>query len=133
MSNSKIPLPHPKSGGINLEFQGGEVNANFLTNYNGAKAAGFDRIDAYLFPCTGTQTNGVPCKDPSVQLNEFLSFIDSNNMNISNYWFDIEPTSAECNAWNLGNDANAALARNWTSLMLATGRPWGVYANAYVF
>jgi hypothetical protein len=117
--------------------QGGEVKSNFVSNYKAAKAAGFGRIDAYLFPCTGTQPNGVACKSPSTQLSEFLAAVDNNGMSISHYWFDIEPTStangAACNAWNLGASANEALAKQWVSLLQNSGRTWGIYANGFVF
>lgn len=100
-----------------------------MSNYNGAKAAGIPRIDAYLFPCTGTQSNGVPCKPPASQLAEFLAAVDDNGMTIDHYWIDIEPTpGGECNAWNLGASANEELARQWVSLLQNSGRPWGIYA-----
>ena len=114
-------------------LQGGEVKSNFVANYNAAQAAGFGRIDAYLFPCTGTQPTGVACKDPSTQLSEFLAAIDGNGMNLGYLWFDIEPTSTAngdaCNAWNLGDSANEALAQEWVAALQGSGRNWGIYAN----
>jgi hypothetical protein len=110
-------------------FQGGQVASNFLSNYNAARNSGVSRVDAYMFPCTGTQPTGVPCKNPATQLAEFLSFIDNNNMQLGYLWFDIEPTSGACNAWNLGASANTALARQWVSLLQGSGRRWGIYAN----
>jgi len=113
--------------------RGGVVNANFVANYNAAKAAGIARIDAYLFPCTGTQDTGVACKSPATQLQEFLNAVDNNGMSISHYWFDIEPTSTargdDCNAWNLGSSANEALAKQWVAALQGSGRNWGIYAN----
>jgi hypothetical protein len=100
-----------------------------VANYNAAHNAGISRIDAYLFPCTGTQPTGVACKSPSAQLAEFLQVIDNNNMNLGYLWFDIEPTSGTCNAWNLGTSANIALAKQWVSLLQGSGRNWGIYAN----
>jgi hypothetical protein len=109
------------------------VKSNFVANYNAAKAAGIARIDAYLFPCTGTQDTGVACKSPAAQLQEFLNAVDSNGMTISHYWFDIEPTSTAngdaCNAWNLGSSANVALAQQWVAALQGSGRNWGIYAN----
>jgi len=113
--------------------QGGEVKSNFVANYKAAAAAGISRIDAYLFPCTGTQPNGVACKSPATQLQEFLDAVDNNGMKIGHYWFDIEPTSTAsgdaCNAWNLGSSANEALAKQWVSALQGSGRAWGIYAN----
>ncbi|KAG9236666.1 glycoside hydrolase family 25 protein [Amylocarpus encephaloides] len=113
--------------------RGGAVKAGFTQNYAAAKAAGVQRIDAYMFPCTGTQDTGVACKSPAAQIKEFLDVVDANSMAISNYWFDIEPTSTAnggaCNAWNLGAAANAQLARDWVAALKATGRKWGIYAN----
>lgn len=112
---------------------GGAVKPNFATNYRAASAAGLSRIDAYLFPCAGTQSNGVACKAPAAQLREFLGAVDGNGMAIGHYWFDIEPTSTAsgdaCNAWNLGSAANEALAKQWVAALQGSGRKWGIYAN----
>lgn len=111
-------------------FQGGLVNGNFVANYRAAKAAGIPRIDTYLFPCTGTQDNGVACKPPATQIAELFAAVDSNGMTIDRYWFDLEPTpGGECNAWNLGKAANEALAKQWVAALQNSGRPWGIYAN----
>ena len=75
------------------------------------------------------------CKDPATQLGEFLAAIDSNNMTLDYLWLDIEPTVSPpdaCNAWNLGDDENEALAKEWVSLMIGSGRNWGIYANGRV-
>jgi hypothetical protein len=113
--------------------KGGAVKSGFTANYAAAKAAGIPRIDAYMFPCTGTQSNGVACKTPAAQLKEFLDVVDTNSMSISHYWFDIEPTNTAngdaCNAWNLGAAANEQLAKDWVAALKATGRNWGIYAN----
>ncbi len=82
-----------------------------------------------MFPCTGTQPTAVACKSPSTQLAEFLKVIDDNGMKLGYLWFDIEPTSGTCNAWNLGASANVALARQWVTLLQGSGRTWGIYAN----
>ncbi|TAQ87997.1 hypothetical protein B7494_g3671 [Chlorociboria aeruginascens] len=108
---------------------GGAVKSNFVANYNSAKAAGFSAIHAYLFPCTGTQPTGVACKSPSTQLAEFMDAVTSNGMDIEHFWFDIEPTSGACNAWNLGTSANEALAQQWVALLQSSGNTWGIYAN----
>jgi hypothetical protein len=109
------------------------VSSNFVSNYKSAKAAGFSRIDAYLFPCTGTQSTGVACKSPAIQLSEFVAAINDNGMILGHLWFDIEPTSTAdgdaCNAWNLGASANAALAEEWVSALQGSGLTWGIYAN----
>jgi hypothetical protein len=77
----------------------------------------------------GTQPTGVACKSPSTQLNKFLSYISSNNMQLGMLWFDIEPTSGTCNPWNLGASANTALAKQWVSLLQGSVYNWGIYAN----
>ncbi|MCJ1426042.1 hypothetical protein MMC29_003944 [Sticta canariensis] len=109
--------------------RGGKVDKNFVAIYNAAVAAGFTNIDAYVFPCTGTQPTGVTCKPVQTQINEILNVFSANNIIIQNIWFDVEPSSGECNAWNLGRAANLALAEEWVSAMKATGLQWGVYAN----
>jgi hypothetical protein len=114
-------------------WQGGEVKDVFVSNYKAAKAAGFSRIDAYLFPCTGTQPTGVACKSTATQLSEFLAAIDDNKMDLGHLWLDIEPTNVAngdaCNAWNLGASANEALAKEWVAALEGSKRTWGIYAN----
>ncbi|KAM0160842.1 hypothetical protein ACHAQE_004436 [Botrytis cinerea] len=112
---------------------GGQVDKNFVASYKNAKAAGFTRIDSYIFPCTGTPTGSEPkCKSVDTQMAEYLKVISDNNMDIHTLWLDIEPTSVSnspCNAWNLGAAANEKLAKQWVTAMKATGLKWGVYAN----
>ncbi|MCJ1254817.1 hypothetical protein MMC24_002633 [Lignoscripta atroalba] len=107
---------------------GGQVDPNFVPAYQAAKAAGFAKVDGYMFPCTGTQSQRA-CKSPQTQLNEFLNTIKANNVIVDMLWFDIEPTSGVCNAWNLSKDANLALAKQWIGILRASGLKWGIYAN----
>jgi len=81
---------------------------------------------------TGTQPTGVACKAPSTQLSEFKAVISNNAMTLDRVWFDVEPTSGTCNAWNLGASANLALAKQWTSLLRSSGLKFGIYANGSV-
>ncbi|KAI9767112.1 MAG: hypothetical protein M1840_005901 [Geoglossum simile] len=113
---------------------GGLVDPNFVPSYQAAIAAGYApaQIDAYMYPCTGNQVKtGVPCKSVSEQLNEFLTAIKDNHVIVHRLWLDIEtePDSSPCNGWNLGKDANLALAKEWTAALRATGLKWGIYAN----
>lgn len=66
--------------------QGGQVDPDFLTNYNAAKAAGINRVDAYLFPCAGVEPTGETCKSLATQLNDFLATIDKNNLHLGHLW-----------------------------------------------
>ncbi|MCJ1236264.1 hypothetical protein MMC14_004242 [Varicellaria rhodocarpa] len=108
---------------------GGQVDPNFVPAYKAAKAGGIPKVDAYMFPCTGTQPTGVACKSPQTQINELLNVISANKIDVEYIWFDVEPTSGTCNAWNLGASANFALAKQWVSLLKATGLQWGIYGN----
>ncbi|MCJ1398404.1 hypothetical protein MMC11_001602 [Xylographa trunciseda] len=108
---------------------GGAVDPDFVGSYNAARAAGITNIDAYMFACTGTQPTGVACKPPSTQLSEFQAVIQSNNMALKHLWFDVEPASGACNAWNLGSSQNLALAQQWTALLRQSSYKWGIYGN----
>ncbi|KAI9793543.1 MAG: hypothetical protein M1816_007976 [Peltula sp. TS41687] len=109
---------------------GGSVDSNFVPAYKAARSAGFTNIDAYMFPCTGTQKSG-SCKSPKKQLDEFLKVIKDNKILVHRLWFDVEPTPGRpCNAWNLGKSANLAHAKQWVSELKKTGLKWGIYANA---
>ena len=81
---------------------------------------------------TGTQPTGVACKSIQTQLNELLDVISENKIIVQRLWFDIEPTSGTCNAWNLGASANLALAKQWVAALKGTGLKWGIYANGLV-
>ncbi|KAI9784699.1 MAG: hypothetical protein M1816_000764 [Peltula sp. TS41687] len=109
---------------------GGKTDPNFLQTYQAAKGAGFLDIDAYMFPCTGTQPNKKPCKPIKQQLTELTDVIVANKMDIHRIWFDIEPTSGVCNAWNLGVAGNTKLAKEWIAAIKEFKMVnWGIYAN----
>jgi len=114
--------------------RGGEVDSAFLTSYNNAKAAGFSApndIDAYMFPCTGTQASHA-CKPIQTQINELLDMIKKNKVLVHRLWLDVEPTRTPkdpCNAWNLSPSANLNLAKQWTAALRKTGLKWGIYGN----
>ena len=78
---------------------------------------------------TGPQPTGVACKSPTTQINEFLKVISDNNVLVQRLWFDIEPTTGTCNAWQLSKSGNEALAKQWITALKATGLKWGIYAN----
>jgi hypothetical protein len=50
-------------------------------------------------------------------------------MDIQRLWFDIEPTTGVCNAWQLGTAENLRVAREWIDVLGTTAREWGIYAN----
>ena len=77
------------------------------------------------------------CKSIQTQINQFLAAVDSNKIPVNYLWLDIELKDAtqpgvECNAWQLEASGNEALAKQWVAAIKATGRKWGIYANAYV-
>ena len=109
------------------------MDPNFLPSYQAAKGAGL-AVDSYMFPCTGTQPAGdPPCKPIQTQLDEFLGVIADNDMILDTLWFDLEPTSGACNAWNLSPQQNTDLARQWVAALQGTKLKWGIYANGYVY
>ena len=77
---------------------------------------------------TGTQSTR-ECKPINQQLNELISVIGENKMEIHRIWFDVEPAAGECNAWNLGKTENFQLAKQWVAALRTTGLKWGIYAN----
>ncbi|MCJ1472475.1 hypothetical protein MMC13_001123 [Lambiella insularis] len=109
--------------------EGGAVDTNLLTSYKAARAAGITNIDSYAFFCTGTQPTGVACKSPATQISEYEDYITSNKLELGHLWFDVEPASGECNAFNLGGTANEALAKEFTAIMDKSTHKWGIYGN----
>ena len=82
---------------------------------------------------TGT-SNGVACKPIQAQIDAFIAAVDEAGIKPTHLWLDIEPSStadgAPCNSWQLGAAGNEELAKQWVAAIKATGRPWGIYANA---
>jgi hypothetical protein len=66
---------------------GGEVDPNFVTNYNNARAAGITNIDTYWFPCTGS---GHACKSFGAQIAELGAVFNAHKMDIGTIWIDLE-------------------------------------------
>ena len=84
----------------------------------------------FSYPLQGTGTqSGTVCKSPQTQLDEFLDYIGDNSMDLEYLWFDVEPTSGACNAWNLSPSSNLALAQEWVSILKASELKWGIYGN----
>ena len=82
-----------------------------------------------MFPCTGSQPTGVACKSIKKQLGEFLDYIEEHKIIVQRLWFDVEPTSGECNAWQLSKASNLALAKSWVAALKGSGLKWGIYGN----
>lgn len=61
-----------------------------------------------------------------------MKVIKDNNIKVHRLWLDVEPTTADCKAWNLSKEDNLALAKQWVAAIKATGLKWGIYANALV-
>lgn len=80
---------------------------------------------------TGTQSSR-SCKPIQTQINELLNMFKSKKVEVHRIWLDVEPTRTPrdpCNAWNLSNDQNFNLAKQWTAAMRKTGLKWGIYGN----
>jgi len=73
---------------------GGEVDPNFVSSYNNARAAGYTDIDMYWFPCNGSGNN---CKSYATQLSEISATFSAHSMKIGTIWIDLEKDAAVCN------------------------------------
>jgi len=61
----------------------GNTDPNCPTTIANAQAAGIQYVDAYIFPCYS-------CGGPEDQISTLVSFLQSNNVQYQNIWFDIE-------------------------------------------
>ncbi|KAF5328358.1 hypothetical protein D9619_013284 [Psilocybe cf. subviscida] len=104
---------------------GGEVDPNFVSSYNNARAAGYTDIDMYWFPCTGANN---PCKSFATQLNEISATFNAHSMDIGTIWIDLEADSV-CNNWNFGTSGNRAQAQSLIAAIKATGFNFGIYST----
>ena len=95
---------------------------------------GFTSIDAYIFPCTGIQRNGVACKSPSTQISEFEAAVKAAGLEPGHLWLDVETCAPNnpCTCWNQGGDENEAIAKEFISIIAKSTYKWGVYANGSV-
>lgn len=73
---------------------GGEVDSNFVSSYNNARAAGYTDIDTYWFPCNGS---GKKCKSYATQISELGATFKAHKMDIGIIWIDLEKDAAICN------------------------------------
>lgn len=88
---------------------GGEVDPNFVSSYNNARAAGYTDIDMYWFPCNGADN---ACKSYSEQVQEISDTFNAHGMQIGTIWIDIEKDAAICNnVCGFLHNMNDALSR----------------------
>jgi len=104
---------------------GGQVDPNFVTSYNNARAAGYSTIDAYWFPCTGT---GNSCKSYAEQVAELGATFDAHNMDIGRIWIDMEVDST-CGTWNYGAAGNLQQAQAIVAALRDAGYVFGIYSS----
>lgn len=109
---------------------GGGVRDSCMGNYQNAIAAGYQYVDLYFQPCTGSAYN---CKPPSAQINEMVSYVKTNNMNIHQLWLDLEQDAICTSSWNGGPDANVALAQEFAGAAKDSGMNWGIYSTAGIW
>jgi len=104
---------------------GGEVDPNFVSSYNNARAAGYTNIDAYWYPCTGS---GNSCKSYAAQIAALGSTFSAHSMKIGRIWIDFEKDSI-CNTWNYGSSGNQAQAKDLIAAAKASGYAFGIYSS----
>jgi len=105
---------------------GGEVDPNFVSSYNNARAAGYTDIDMYWFPCNGADN---ACKSYSEQVQEISNTFNAHGMQISTIWIDIEKDAAICNNWNYGTAGNLAQAKDAVAAVRSFGFKFGIYSS----
>lgn len=126
---------------------GGEVDPNFVSSYNNARAAGYTNIDTYWFPCNGSGHN---CKSYSTQISELGATFKAHSMDIGTIWIDLEKDSI-CNnvsymtyepqiqvvtstwylylQWNYGTSGNIDQARSMITAIKDSGFKFGIYSS----
>jgi GH25 family lysozyme M1 (1,4-beta-N-acetylmuramidase) len=106
---------------------GGEVDPNFVTNYNNARKAGITNIDTYWFPCTGA---AYKCKSFETQIAELGATFKAHDMKIGRIWIDFEVDTTACiHNWDYGHSGNLAEARKLIDAAKASGYVFGIYSS----
>jgi len=104
---------------------------------------GISSIDVYMFPCAGTPSTtcgNVACKPATQQFQDFEAAVAAaeaaSGIKVGHLWLDLEPTAIDtsdcadtCNGWNLGTEANKAMAGQFVDLATKSKYKWGIYAN----
>jgi len=105
---------------------GGQVDPNFVSSYNNARAAGYTDIDTYLFPCNGS---GNKCKSYAAQVSELANTIKQHSMKIGTIWIDLEKDAKVCKNWNYGSSGNLVEAKKLVAAVKASGIKTGIYSS----
>ena len=108
---------------------GGLVDANFVSSYKNAVAAGYKDFDTYMYPCTGTAHK---CKPYAQQVKLLTDAIAADKMNIGTIWLDIEKDKT-CNPWDYGAAGNLAEAKKLVAALKGSGHKWGIYSTPGVW
>ncbi|KIJ35648.1 glycoside hydrolase family 25 protein [Sphaerobolus stellatus SS14] len=109
---------------------GGEVDPNFLSSYNNARAAGFSDIDIYWYPCNGSSNN---CKSYATQLSEISAILSAHSIKIGTLWITINRNIVGCLNWDYGPTGNIAQAQQLIAAVKATGFKFGISCDSLIW
>ncbi|KAF0500234.1 glycoside hydrolase family 25 protein [Gigaspora margarita] len=113
------------------EIYGGQIDPDFLQNYNNAIAAGYKYIDVYMFPSATKSTNNKTNKTPQQQVRELVNFIHTNHIVVQTLWLDIEKADKTNLArWNMGTTKNRQFLKEFHDVLESTKWNWGVYSRS---
>ncbi|KIJ35077.1 glycoside hydrolase family 25 protein [Sphaerobolus stellatus SS14] len=105
---------------------GGQVDPNFLSSYNNARAAGFNDFDIYWPPCNGSTYN---CTSHANQLSEISAILSAQSIKIGTFWIEIEREFVGCLGWDYGS-GNIAQAQQLIAAVKATDFNFGIFSGS---
>eukprot|EP01125_Pyxidicula_operculata_P000356 TRINITY_DN10403_c0_g1_i1.p1 TRINITY_DN10403_c0_g1~~TRINITY_DN10403_c0_g1_i1.p1 ORF type:complete len:217 (-),score=29.04 TRINITY_DN10403_c0_g1_i1:51-701(-) len=97
----------------------GAPDSNVVQSVANFWAAGFSNVDVYMFPCFS-------CGDPAGQVTNAVKYLQSNSVNFTTFWFDIEGAGTY---WGPDPTANAQFFDTMMQTGSSLGINMGVYAN----
>ncbi|TNV75753.1 hypothetical protein FGO68_gene6955 [Halteria grandinella] len=102
----------------------GAFDTNGPRNVANARAAGFEYVDIYMFPCRG--------KDAASQVADLVN--QMGNSNYGQIWLDIETNESTGCSWaGHSGDSNCAYVNELISAIKSHGKVPGVYSSYYMW
>jgi hypothetical protein len=102
----------------------GAFDSNAIQNIKNARAAGFEYVDVYMFPCRGQSAS-----------NQVASLVS--NLGSSHYgqvWLDIETNpSSGCSWASYSGSSNCQYVTELVNAVKAHGKVPGIYSNYYMW
>ncbi|PAV88674.1 hypothetical protein WR25_25770 [Diploscapter pachys] len=101
----------------------GDLDRTGIQNIKNAKAAGWQFVDGYIFPC-----HKAGCASPEAQIEATVNNLHSDGANFGMLWLDIEVQD-----WPADHATNQNFIARMGNQLTKMGVNWGIYTNNYMY